>query len=292
MIDILQRQRVETEERNRQREQEENGGEEAGGLEGEARQRQAFPSALSRRYELRVIPRTGSVESFSLRHIRSDSIGKLVSVKGMITRASDVKPHCEVCAYSCDRCGFEIFQQTAGKSFTPIRKCPTEACSSQAASMEETVYPQTRGSKFTKYQEIKLQELPNQVPIGHIPRCMNVHVTGELTRTTSPGDTVTISGVFLPTKFEGFKALRAGLTADTFLYAYQVRKTTQSTTSLVPTNPRRLLYTDFTPISPISYPRLSSIRSPTTSATRKMPRTPSWLLKSSRSHFQAIPLVV
>ena len=159
MIDILQRQRVETEDRNRQRDLEENGGEEAGGLEGEARQRQAFPSALSRRYELRVIPRTGSVESFSLRHIRSDSIGKLVSVKGMITRASDVKPHCEVCAYSCDRCGFEIFQQTAGKSFTPIRKCPTEACSAQAASMEETVYPQTRGSKFTKYQEIKLQEV-------------------------------------------------------------------------------------------------------------------------------------
>jgi len=120
----------------------------------------------------------------------------------MITRASDVKPHCEVCAYSCDRCGFEIFQQTAGKSFTPIRKCPTEQCSTQGASNEETVYPQTRGSKFTKFQEIKLQELPNQVPIGHIPRCMNVQVTGELTRTTSPGDTVTISGVFLPTKFE------------------------------------------------------------------------------------------
>ena len=39
------------------------------------------------------------------------------------------------------------------------------------------------------------------------------------TRTTSPGDTVTISGVFLPIKFEGFKAMKAGLTADTYLDA-------------------------------------------------------------------------
>ena len=89
-------------------------------------------------------------------------------------------------------------------------------------SGEDTVHTQTRGSKFTKYQEVKLQELPNQVPIGHIPRSMTVHVTGELTRTTSPGDIVKISGVFLPTKFEGYKALKAGLTADTYLRAFQI----------------------------------------------------------------------
>lgn len=34
---------------------------------------------------------------------------------------------------------------------------------------------QTRGSKFVKYQELRLQELPDQVPVGHIPRSMTVH---------------------------------------------------------------------------------------------------------------------
>ncbi|GMH54888.1 hypothetical protein TL16_g01775 [Triparma laevis f. inornata] len=193
-----------------------------GGMGAENEVESPFPKILFRRYELRLAPQSTDAMSISLRHIRSSSIGKLVSVRGMITRCSDVKPHCEVCAYSCDRCGFEIFQQTNGKHFTPIRMCPSPVCSNQGASGEGTVHTQTRGSKFTKYQEVKLQELPNQVPIGHIPRSMNVHVLGELTRTTSPGDIVKISGVFLPTKFEGYKALKAGLTADTYLRAFQI----------------------------------------------------------------------
>lgn len=49
-----------------------------------------------------------------------------------------------------------------------------------------------------------------------------MHVRGDLTRTTSPGDTVTVTGVFMPVKFEGFKALKAGLTADTFLDAHGI----------------------------------------------------------------------
>lgn len=34
---------------------------------------------------------------------------------------------------------------------------------------------QTRGSRFTKYQELRVQELPDQVPVGHIPRCVTIH---------------------------------------------------------------------------------------------------------------------
>jgi DNA replication licensing factor MCM7 len=38
---------------------------------------------------------------------------------------------------------------------------------------------QTRGSRFVKYQELRLQELPDQVPVGHIPRAVTVHCRGE-----------------------------------------------------------------------------------------------------------------
>ena len=37
---------------------------------------------------------------------------------------------------------------------------------------------QTRGSKFVKYQELRLQELPDQVPVGHIPRAITVQCRG------------------------------------------------------------------------------------------------------------------
>jgi DNA replication licensing factor MCM7 len=41
---------------------------------------------------------------------------------------------------------------------------------------------QTRGSRFVKYQELRLQELPDQVPVGHIPRALTVHCRGEETK--------------------------------------------------------------------------------------------------------------
>jgi DNA replication licensing factor MCM7 len=36
--------------------------------------------------------------------------------------------------------------------------------------------PQTRGSKFVRYQELKLQEMPGEVPVGHIPRSARARV--------------------------------------------------------------------------------------------------------------------
>ncbi len=46
---------------------------------------------------------------------------------------------------------------------------------------------------------------------------MSVIARGELTRRVMPGDIVTLSGVFLPTPYTGYRAIRAGLIADTYL---------------------------------------------------------------------------
>ena len=69
---------------------------------------------------------------------------------------------------------------------------------------------QTRACKFAKFQEVKLQELTDQDPMGHIPRTMTVHLYESLARQVTPGNIVTITGVFLPVPYVGFKAMRAG----------------------------------------------------------------------------------
>lgn len=70
------------------------------------------------------------------------------------------------------------------------------------------------------YQEIKLQEPADQVPVGHVPRTINVVAKGEITRQCGPGifdlfyitgDMVTIHGVFLTTPFDGLRGIKAGL---------------------------------------------------------------------------------
>lgn len=82
----------------------------------------------------------------------------------------------------------------------------------------------TRASKFLPFQEIKIQELAEQVPVGHIPRSLTAHAHGELCRTVNPGDIVDMGGIFLPTPYTGFKALKAGLLTDTYLQIQHVEQ--------------------------------------------------------------------
>ena len=64
----------------------------------------------------------------------------------------------------------------------------------------------------------------DQVPVGHIPRSMTIHVHGSLTRQMSPGDVVHLGGIFLPIPYTGFQAVRAGLLTDTYLEAHHIHQ--------------------------------------------------------------------
>ena len=82
------------------------------------------------------------------------------------------------------------------------------------------LYLQTRGSKFIKFQELKIQEHSDQVPVGNIPRSITVIAKGETTRLAVPGDHVAVTGVFLPMMKTGFRQLTQGLLSETFLEAH------------------------------------------------------------------------
>lgn len=51
---------------------------------------------------------------------------------------------------------------------------------------------------------------------------MTVHLYGTLTRQMNPGDVVHIGGIFLPTPYTGFQAIRAGLLTDTYLECHYI----------------------------------------------------------------------
>jgi hypothetical protein len=240
----------------------------AGGEAGEPRQ--TVPAALKRRYEVRLIPRTGDSKSKALpiRKVKADTIGHLVTVKGIVTRVSEVKPQLALATYTCDQGGYEVYQEVNGRSFMPLFTCPVPACCNKNGRLAL----QTRGSKFIKFQEVKIQEEASEVPTGHVPRSMTIHLCaaapraptppqppappshtrrphprrarrsyGELTRQCSAGDTVTVSGIFLPVPYAGWKALKAGLVTDTYLEASFVSQHKKSHVRRPPaTRPPRL----------------------------------------------------
>lgn len=186
----------------------------------------AFPPKLTRRYFLYFKPLTdlykGNGKALSVREVKGAQLGHLVTIRGIVTRVSDVKPSVQVNAYTCDKCGYEIFQEINSRNFTPLTECPSSEC--KANRSKGQLFMSTRASKFSAFQDVKMQELSHQVPIGHIPRSLDIHVNGDLVRSMNPGDVVDITGVFLPLPYTGFKAIRAGLLTETYLEAQYIRQ--------------------------------------------------------------------
>ena len=134
----------------------------------------------------------------------------------------------------------------------PLSQCESAVCKENNARGQ--LHLQTRGSRFVKFQVgpecdeftattaplmlfffvsicvqvAKIQEMADQVPHGHVPRSMTVHLSGELTRKLTAGDVVAVSGIFLPVPYSGYRALRAGLIADTFMEAMYIRQLKKS----------------------------------------------------------------
>ncbi|KAI0219310.1 DNA replication licensing factor MCM7 [Massospora cicadina] len=185
----------------------------------------AFPPLLTRRYTVLFKPLSHQL-SLAVRELKGKHVGRLITMRGIVTRVSDVKPLLVVNAYSCEQCGSEIFQEVKNKTFLPLAECPSEDCKKNQTKGK--LHMQTRASKFIRFQEVKVQEVTDQVPIGHTPRSATVHLYEGLTRTVNPGDIVNISGIFLTTPFTGFKALRAGLLTDTFLQAQYIHQDKKS----------------------------------------------------------------
>ncbi|XP_030454649.1 DNA replication licensing factor MCM7 [Syzygium oleosum] len=180
---------------------------------------QKMPSEIKRYFEV-YIRASSKGRPFTIREVKASYIGQLVRTSGIITRCSDVKPLMQVAVYTCEDCGFEIYQEVTARVFMPLLECPSKKCTINKT--KGNLILQLRASKFLKFQEAKIQELAEHVPKGHIPRTMTIHLRGELTRKVAPGDVVELSGIFLPIPYTGFRAMRAGLVADTYLEAMSV----------------------------------------------------------------------
>ncbi|KAF7235801.1 DNA replication licensing factor mcm7 [Varanus komodoensis] len=178
-----------------------------------------FPPELLRRFEL-YFKAPSSTKARVIREVKADAIGKLVTVRGIVTRVSEVKPRMVVATYNCDQCGAETYQPIQAPSFMPLLMCPSRECQTNRAGGRLCL--QSRGSKFIKYQELKIQEHSDQVPVGNLPRSISVSVQGENTRLVQPGDHVSVTGVFLPVRQMGFRQLLQGLLSDTYLEAHHI----------------------------------------------------------------------
>jgi len=183
--------------------------------------RSRYPAELMRRFEV-YFKMASEDKCLPIRAVKAAHIGKLTLVKGIVIRATEVKPMMSVATYTCDKCGVETYQPISSPTFLPLTMCGSEECKTNKSGGR--LFLQNRGSKFTKFQEIKIQEHSDNVPTGNIPRSLSIYCRGETTRAATPGDHVSITGVFLPMLKSGFKQLQQGLLTDSYMEAHGVIK--------------------------------------------------------------------
>jgi DNA replication licensing factor MCM7 len=96
--------------------------------------------------------------AIAVRDVKGNHLGKLITVRGIVTRVSEIKPLLQVNAYTCDVCGSETFQEISNKHFMPILDCQNEA-ECKKNGIHGSLHMQTRACRFSPFQEIKIQEM-------------------------------------------------------------------------------------------------------------------------------------
>lgn len=190
-------------------------------------QKKEIPAELLRKYEVTIVPGPGSkIKLIPMRGLRAEQLGALVTIQGIVVRATDVKPFLKVASYSCDICGCEIYQVINSRVFMPLVDCTSDQCKNNNSHGKIT--QMNRTSKFLSFQEIKIQEPTHQVPIGHVPRSLTIFALGQCVRQCVPGDTVTIHGIYLPSVITGSHAFKSRLIHDTYIEAFKIVKDKKS----------------------------------------------------------------
>ncbi|KAI1266617.1 MCM2/3/5 family protein [Xylariaceae sp. FL1019] len=155
-----------------------------------------------------------TAEDVSIRNLDSETIARLVRVSGIVIGASVMSSKATELHIQCRNCQHGQTVPVLG-GFTGVtlpRQCgrnrapndPTEKCPL------DPYFVIHEKSEFVDQQIIKLQEAPDQVPVGELPRHVLISADRYLTNRVVPGSRCTIMGIFSIYQNKGSKNSSTG----------------------------------------------------------------------------------
>jgi len=126
-----------------------------------------------------------------IRDLRTEKLGRLISICGTVTRTTEIKPELLVGTFQCNECNREVTGVVQQFKVTEPSMCPTRHCGNRTSW---TPLPRSRTTRWGEWQRLRLQENENEVPAGSMPRSMDVIVRDECCERCKPGDKVMITG--------------------------------------------------------------------------------------------------
>lgn len=133
---------------------------------------------------------TGLPEATPLRSLGSEHVGKLVMVEGIVVRATSIRPMVVQAAFKCKRCDEIDYVDQTGTFLTAPPRCRNPSCDGRTFDFIQ------EKSTFVDSQELRVQERPEDLPPGQLPRSLSLKLVGkDLVNVARPGDHVSIVGI-------------------------------------------------------------------------------------------------
>ncbi|KAI1733172.1 MCM2/3/5 family domain-containing protein [Ditylenchus destructor] len=125
-----------------------------------------------------------------IRMLRQLHLNMFVKTTGVVTITTGILPQLSIIKYDCKTCSYVLgpFVQRQDEEVKPS-SCPS--CQSRGPfelNVEQTIYH--------NYQRITIQESPNLVAAGRLPRSKDVILLGDLCDTCKPGDEIELTGTY------------------------------------------------------------------------------------------------
>merc|ERR1711970_55098 len=134
----------------------------------------------------------------SVRDLKSEQVSKLVKIPGIVVAASGIKAKATRISIQCRSCRTtipDIPLKPGLEGYQLPRKCNVEQAGRPACPLDP-FYILPDNCKCVDFQNLKLQESPESVPHGEMPRHMQLFVDRSLTERAVPGNRVTVIGVY------------------------------------------------------------------------------------------------
>ncbi|VVD04660.1 DNA replication licensing factor Mcm5 [Leptidea sinapis] len=134
----------------------------------------------------------------NLRELKSETVSRLVKIPGIIISASGIKAKATKISIQCRSCRNIIPNlpvKPGLEGYVMPRKCNTEQAGRPKCPLDPYFIIPDK-CKCIDYQVLKLQEAPENIPQGEMPRHLTVYCERMLCERVAPGARVTVLGIY------------------------------------------------------------------------------------------------
>jgi DNA replication licensing factor MCM3 len=132
----------------------------------------------------------------SPRTLRASHLGHMISLEGIVTRCSLVRPKMIKSIHYCPETTHFHSREYRDATSSTSNLPPTSSVTPQTDEQGRPLQIEYGFSTFRDHQRISIQEMPERAPAGQLPRSTDVILDDDLVDKCKPGDRIQLVGVY------------------------------------------------------------------------------------------------